>query len=127
MESGTSANLQQIERKLLAAFERHAADGRAMTIESLAATAGIAGRPKVLTLALKHLIERGLLRRAGEDPIPARQLHFALSGRRYRNGLARQRINPRPVARLRVQPRRSLRATRQNQRRDPDSASWPSK
>ncbi|WP_234683735.1 hypothetical protein [Bradyrhizobium monzae] len=78
MERGTSTNLQQIEGKLLAAFERHAADGRAMTIESLAATAGIAGRPKELALALKHLIERGLLKRAGEDPIPGSAIAFRL-------------------------------------------------
>lgn len=78
MERGTSTNLQQIEGKLLAAFERHAADGRAMTIESLAATAGVAGRPKELALALKHLIERGLLQRAGEDPIPGSAIAFRL-------------------------------------------------
>ncbi|MCK1344513.1 MULTISPECIES: hypothetical protein [unclassified Bradyrhizobium] len=78
MESGTSMNVQQIERELLAAFERHGPDGGAMTIESLAATPGIAGRPEELALALKHLIGRGLLTRAGEDPMPGSAITFRL-------------------------------------------------
>lgn len=78
MESGTSTNLQQIEPKLLAAFERHGSDGRAMTIESLAVTAGVARRSKELALALKRLVERGPVRRAGEDPLPGSAIAFRL-------------------------------------------------
>ena len=78
MENGISAKLQQIERTLLAALERHGSDGRAITIESLAATAGVAGSTNELALALKHLVERGLVRRAGEDPIPGSAIAFRL-------------------------------------------------
>jgi hypothetical protein len=88
MEIGTSTNILQIERKLLAAFERHGADGRAMTVESLAATAGIAGRAKELALALAHLVERGLIRRAGEDPIPGSAIAFRLVTRTSRERIA---------------------------------------
>lgn len=71
-------NLQQVERKLLAAFERHGNDGRAMTIESLVASSGARSNAKELALALKNLVDRGLVRRAGEDPIPGSAIAFRL-------------------------------------------------
>ncbi|QOZ26737.1 MULTISPECIES: hypothetical protein [Bradyrhizobium] len=79
METWTSTNLQQIEHRLLAAFERHGRDGRAMTLESLAASTGMVGRANELALALKHLAARGLIRRAGEDPIPGTAIAFRLA------------------------------------------------
>jgi hypothetical protein len=78
METGIPTNVQQIERKLLAAFERHGGDGRAITIESLAASADTPGRTRELALALKNLVDRGLVRRAGEDPIPGSAIAFRL-------------------------------------------------
>jgi hypothetical protein len=78
MESRTATNLPEIERKLLAALERHGSDGRSMTIESLAVTAGVARHSKELALALKRLVERGLVRQAGEDPIPGSAIAFRL-------------------------------------------------
>ncbi len=78
MEKAIPIDLQQIERKLLAAFERHGSDGRAITIESLAASIGAHRNAKELRLALKDLVDRGLVRRAGEDPIPGSAIAFRL-------------------------------------------------
>ncbi|MCK1537504.1 MULTISPECIES: hypothetical protein [unclassified Bradyrhizobium] len=87
MESGTSTNVQQIERNFLAAFE-----------PPLAATAGIVGRAKELALALKHLVERQLLRRAGEDPIPGSAIAFRLVRPTSPDRLAKAKDQPRPEA-----------------------------
>lgn len=78
MEKTIPIELQQIERKLLAAFERHGSDGRAITLQSLAASVGAHGNAKEFRLALKDLVDRGLVRRAGEDPIPGSAIAFRL-------------------------------------------------
>ncbi|MCK1502933.1 MULTISPECIES: hypothetical protein [unclassified Bradyrhizobium] len=67
-----------------------------MTIESLGATGGIAGRPKELALALKHLVERGPLRPAGEDPIPGSAIAFRLVSPTSPERLAKAKDQPRP-------------------------------
>jgi hypothetical protein len=97
MGSETATNLEQIERRLLAAFERHGNDGRAITIESLAATAGVAGHAKELALALEHLVERGLVRRAGEDPIPGSAIAFRLVTRVPREPVDKAENRPAPL------------------------------
>lgn len=78
MGKATPIDLQQIQRKLLAAFERHGSDGRAITLQSLAASVGAHGNAKEFRLALKDLIDRGLVRRAGEDPLPGSAIGFRL-------------------------------------------------
>jgi hypothetical protein len=64
----------------------------------LAATAGIVGRAKELALALKHLVERQLLRRAGEDPIPGSAIAFRLVRPTSPERLAKAKDQPRPEA-----------------------------
>lgn len=81
MERAIPLDLQQIERRLLAAFERHGGDGRAITLQSLAASVGAHANAKEFKLALKDLIDRGLVRRAGEDPIPGSPIAFGLPRR----------------------------------------------
>lgn len=69
---------QQLERKLLTVFERHGSDGRAITFESLAANVGMQQQAKDLLLALGNLVRRGLVERAGENPIPGSPVAFRL-------------------------------------------------
>lgn len=69
------------ERKLIQVFVRHGREGRAITMESLAANAGMPGHSKELTTALRSLAARGLIIRAGTDPILARQSRFGFPGR----------------------------------------------
>lgn len=52
---------------------------RAVTTISLAAHADLEGEPKRLSLALRNLAARGLIKKAGEDP-------FATSPSAYRLG-----------------------------------------
>ncbi len=78
MERAVPIDLEQIKRKLLAAFERHGSDGRAITLQSLVASIGTHATTKEFRLALKDLIDRGLVRRAGEDPIPGSAIAFRL-------------------------------------------------
>jgi hypothetical protein len=80
MERAIPLDLQQIERRLLAAFERHGGDGRAITLQSLAASVGAHANAKEFKLALKDLIDRGLVS-AGEDPIPGSPIAFGLPRR----------------------------------------------
>ncbi|MDX3965557.1 MAG: hypothetical protein QHD01_03035 [Bradyrhizobium sp.] len=87
MKRAIPIDLQQIQRKLLAAFERHGSDGRAITLQSLAASVVAHTNAKELRLALKDLIDRGLVRRAGEDPIPGSPIAFRLAAPVMRAGV----------------------------------------
>ncbi|QOG16350.1 MULTISPECIES: hypothetical protein [Bradyrhizobium] len=69
---------QQLERRLLKLLERHGGDGRAITLESLAANIGMQQQAKDLLLALANLVTRGLVKRAGDDPIPGSPVAFRL-------------------------------------------------
>lgn len=70
---------QQLERRLLKLFERHGSDGRAITLESLAANVGMQQQAKDLLLALGNLVTRGLVKRAGDNPIPGYPVAFRLA------------------------------------------------
>jgi hypothetical protein len=89
MERAIPIDLQQIERKLLAAFERYGSDGRAITLQSLATSVGTHGNAKEFRLALKDLVGRGLVRRAGEDPIPGSAIAFRLVAPVMRGGVGK--------------------------------------
>ena len=89
MERAIPIDLQQIERKLLAAFERYGSDGRAITLQSLATSVGTHGNAKEFRLALKDLVGRGLVRRAGEDPIPGSAIAFRLFAPVMRGGVGK--------------------------------------
>ncbi|UWU75382.1 hypothetical protein N2603_35905 [Bradyrhizobium huanghuaihaiense] len=69
---------QQLERRLLKLFERHGSNGRAVTLESLAANVGMQQQAKDLLLALGNLVTRGLVKRAGDNPIPGSPVAFRL-------------------------------------------------
>jgi hypothetical protein len=97
MEDLPLTGLGEIERKLIAIFVRHGREGRAITMESLAANAGMPGHSKELTTALRSLAARGLIIRAGADPIPGAPLAFRLS----RPISVRQDTKPKGAARPR--------------------------
>ncbi|MBR0707963.1 hypothetical protein [Bradyrhizobium liaoningense] len=78
MENLLASDLLEIERKLLAVFERHGADGRAITIESLAVNTSMQSRSREFASALKDLAARGLIKRAGEDLVPGSPVAFRL-------------------------------------------------
>ena len=69
---------QQLEHRLLKLFERHGSDGRAITLESLAANVGMQQQAKDLLLALGNLVARGLVKRVGDNPIPGSPVAFRL-------------------------------------------------
>src|ERR1700747_1131802 len=71
--------LGETERKLIAIFVRHGREGRAITMQSLAANAGMPDHSKELTTALRSLAARGLIKRAGANPIPGAPVAFRLS------------------------------------------------
>jgi DNA-binding Lrp family transcriptional regulator len=79
MKDQALTELQECERKILDVFVRHGRDGRAITMESLAASAGISVSSRELTTALKDLAVRGIIQRAGGDPIPGTPVAFRLS------------------------------------------------
>jgi hypothetical protein len=79
MEDLPLTGLGKTERKLIAIFVRHGREGRAITMESLAANAGMPGHSRELTTALRSLAARGLIIRAGADPIPGAPVAFRLS------------------------------------------------
>lgn len=79
MEDLSLSELQENERKLLAVFVRHGGDGRAITMESLAVNGHISTDSSAFTTALKNLAARGLIKRAGGDPIPGAPIAFRLS------------------------------------------------
>ena len=54
MEDLPPTGLGETERKLIAIFVRHGREGRAITMESLAANAGMPGHSKELTTALRR-------------------------------------------------------------------------
>ena len=53
MEDLPPTGLGETERKLIAIFVRHGREGRAITMESLAANAGMPGHSKELTTAIE--------------------------------------------------------------------------
>jgi hypothetical protein len=73
------SDLGEQERKLFATFVRYGRDGRAITIESLAATTGMPVNSQELTMALRNLAARGLIKRGGGDPLPGSSVAFRLS------------------------------------------------
>jgi|GEM_PF-5586916 hypothetical protein len=73
------SNLGEFERKLLAVFVRYGRDGRAITLQSLAAHTGMPVNAQELVKALRELTARGLIKRGGGDPIPGSPLAFRLS------------------------------------------------
>jgi len=79
VENLSLSGLQESERRLLAVFARHGRDGRGITIESLAVNAGMSASHRELTSALQSLIAHGLIKPAGEDPIPGAPLAFRLA------------------------------------------------
>ena len=79
MEDLPLTDLGDTERKLIAIFVRHGREGRAITMQSLAANAGMPDHSKELTTALRSLAARGLIKRAGADPIPGAPVAFRLS------------------------------------------------
>lgn len=97
MEDLPLTSLGDTERKLIQVFVRHGREGRAITMESLAANAGMLGHSKELTTALRSLAARGLIIRAGADPIPGTPVAFRLS----RPISVRQDIKRKGVARPR--------------------------
>ncbi|UWU66293.1 hypothetical protein [Bradyrhizobium sp. NC92] len=76
MKNAISNDPQQLERRLFKLLERHGGDGRAITLESLAANIGMQQQAKDLLLALANLVTRGLVKRAGDDPIPGSPVAF---------------------------------------------------
>jgi hypothetical protein len=68
-----------IEKRLLAVFERHGLDGRAITIDSLAANVGMPKHARELAVALRNLAARGAIQVAGQDPLPGAPLAFRLA------------------------------------------------
>jgi hypothetical protein len=79
METLVFDDVRATERKLLAVFERHGPDGRAITIDSLAANVGVPKHARALAMALSNLAARGLITVAGQDPIPGSPLAFRLA------------------------------------------------
>jgi hypothetical protein len=73
------AELGETERRLLAIFVQHGRDGRALTMQSLAANAGMAVESKRLAMALNNLAARGFIKRGGGDPLPGSPIAFRLS------------------------------------------------
>jgi hypothetical protein len=79
MDNLVLAELGETERGLLAIFVRYGRDGRALTTQSLAANAGLPADSKRLPTALNNLVVRGLIKRAGGDPLPGSPIAFRLS------------------------------------------------
>jgi hypothetical protein len=79
METPVFNDVRATERKLLAVFERHGPDGRAITIDSLAAHVGMPKHARELAVALRNLAARGFIEVAGQDPIPGAPLAFRLA------------------------------------------------
>src|ERR1700756_1854391 len=97
MEDLPLTGLGDTERKLIQVFVRHGREGRAITTESLAANVGMPGHSRELTTALRSLAARGLIIRAGADPIPGAPVAFRLS----RPISVRQDSKPKSAARSR--------------------------
>jgi hypothetical protein len=97
MEDLPLTGLGDTERKLIQVFVRHGREGRAITMESLAANVGMPGHSRELTTALRSLAARGLIIRAGADPIPGAPVAFRLS----RPISVRQDTKPKSAARSR--------------------------
>jgi hypothetical protein len=76
MKHQALTELQECERKVIDVFARHGRDGRAITVESLAAGADISVSSPELTAALKGLAVRGIIQRAEGDLYLARQSRF---------------------------------------------------
>lgn len=72
---------REIERKLRAVLERHGSDGRAITVQTLAANAGMPKQPREFAMALQHLLAEGVIELAGQDPIPGSPIAFRLARR----------------------------------------------
>jgi hypothetical protein len=72
-------DLGESERKLLAVFVRYGRDGRAITLQSLAAHSGMPMNARELATALRNLSARGLIKRGGGDPLPGSPVAFRLS------------------------------------------------
>ncbi len=102
MDKPTNNGLSESERKLLGVFARYGAEGRAITIESLAATAAVDAQSQEFRAALTDLERRGFIRRAGRDPIPGAPLAFRLVRTLDRED--RIELPPAPSARLRASP-----------------------
>ena len=107
----TSANngLSEAERKLLGVFARYGTEGRAITLESLAATAAMNAHSQDFKSALAGLERRAFIRRAGRDPIPGAPLAFRLARALDRE----EAIELPPIAptRLRISPQRTGKMT----------------
>ena len=67
-----------IEKRLLAVF-KHGLDGRAITIDSLAANVGMPKHARELAVALRNLAAGGAIQVAGQDPLPGASLAFRLA------------------------------------------------
>ena len=68
-----------IEKRLRAVFERHGLDGRAITIDCLAANVGMPKHARELVVALRNLAAGGAIQVAGQDPLPGAPLAFRVS------------------------------------------------
>lgn len=79
MENMLFNQLQGSERKVLAVFERYGADGRAITVETVAVNAGMKRNVRELAAALQNLTRRGVIRQAGQDPLPGSPVAFRLA------------------------------------------------
>ena len=64
-----------IEKRLLAVF-KHGLDGRAITIDSLAANVGMPKHARELAVALRNLAAGGAIQVAGQDPLPGGPWRF---------------------------------------------------
>jgi len=80
MEDLALMGLGESERKLLAVFLLHGRDGRAITVESLAATVGVPDHSKELTTALRNLARADSLNKPAETLFLVRRLHFGSPG-----------------------------------------------
>jgi hypothetical protein len=72
------SELGEPERRLLAVFARYGRDGRAITVESLAAHTAMPVNSRELAGALGKLAARGVIRRGGGDPLPGSPVAYRL-------------------------------------------------
>ena len=73
------SDLGEDERNVLAVFQQYGRDTRAVTIASLAVHTKLEGEPKRLSLALKKLAQKGLIKEAGGDPFATSALAYRLA------------------------------------------------
>jgi hypothetical protein len=81
MEKSVNSGLSELESRLLGVLVRYGPEGRAITVESLAATAGLDLQSPEFMPALENLVTRGFIKPAGADPIPGSPLAFRITRR----------------------------------------------